>query len=75
MPRLPRITAEELLKALGRDEWYRDHQTGGHVFLRHSHKLGKVNVPIHSGRTLKLKTLESILDTAELSIDESLELM
>ncbi len=30
-PKLPRITAAELLRALRRDGWYEHHQVGSHV--------------------------------------------
>jgi len=68
--RLPRITAAELLRALRRAPWYEDHQRGSHVYLRHPERPGLVTVPTHAGRTLRLKTLESILDQAGLSVDE-----
>ena len=75
MPRLPRITATELLRALGRAGWYRDHQLGSHVYLRHPTSPGLVVVPVHAGRILRLKTLQSILDQAGMSPDDLRELL
>jgi len=40
-PRLPRVTAEELLRALERDGWYIHHQSGGHCQLKHPDKPGR----------------------------------
>jgi len=69
-PRLPRMTAIELIKALRRDGWERLRQRGSHIILTHSIKTGRVTVPMHSKDILRLKTLESILDQAELTIDD-----
>ncbi|MCL4467167.1 MAG: type II toxin-antitoxin system HicA family toxin [Chloroflexi bacterium] len=69
-PRLPRVTATELLRALQRAGWYRDHQTGSHVFLRHEARPGTLNVPFHAGRVIKPAILERILEVAGLSADE-----
>jgi predicted RNA binding protein YcfA (HicA-like mRNA interferase family) len=59
-PRLPRITAVELLRALKRDGWQPIRQSGSHIILQHSTKLGRVAVPRHSHVIIKLKTLASI---------------
>ena len=67
--RLPRITAAELLRALRRAGWKVDHQHGSHVYLRHEEHSGLVTVPVHAGRTLKPKTLASILDQASLDTE------
>ena len=39
------------------------------------HRLGLVVVPVHAGRILRLKTLQSILDQAGMSPDELRELL
>ncbi|MBI3976740.1 MAG: type II toxin-antitoxin system HicA family toxin [Chloroflexi bacterium] len=64
MPPLPRITATELVRALRRAGWEPDHQTGSHLILRHPQRPGRVTVPLHTGRTLRLGTLKTILDQA-----------
>ena len=69
-PRLPRITAAELLRALRRDGWEEVHQTGSHIQLKHSTKSGRVTVPYHRGVVLNPKTLSSVLDQASLTEDE-----
>ena len=74
-PRLPRVTATELVRALQHAGWYRDHQTGSHIFLRHPVKLGTVNVPFHAGRIIKPASLQRILETAGLTVDELRELL
>jgi predicted RNA binding protein YcfA (HicA-like mRNA interferase family) len=69
--RLPRITGAEAVRALERAGWFRDHQRGSHVYLRHAEKPGKrVTVAIHAGETIKLKTLQTIIEQAGLSVEE-----
>ena len=74
-PRQPRITAAQLLRALGRDGWYEHHHTGGHVYLKHPTKPGMVTVARHAGTIIKPKTLASILDQAGLTVDELRKLL
>lgn len=53
--KLPRMTADRLLRALARDGWERV-RPGKHIHLRHPLKSGRVDVPYHAGRTIKPKT-------------------
>jgi antitoxin HicB len=73
-PKLPRITAVTLLRALHRDGWFDVRQSGSHLSLQHADKTRTVTVPRHRG-TLKVATLQSILDQAELSVDDLLNLL
>jgi predicted RNA binding protein YcfA (HicA-like mRNA interferase family) len=68
--RVPRVTADEVLRALSRDGWSVTRQSGAHAILRHPTKPGRVVVPIHRGRTLKIGTMSSILTQAGLTPDE-----
>ncbi len=65
--RLPRATAAEVLRVLNRDGWAVTRQSGSHAVLHHPTKLGRVTVPRHAGKTLRLKTMESILEQAGLT--------
>lgn len=67
--RLPRVTADQLLRALRRDGWV-EGRHGKHLHLTHPSKPGRFAVPYHPGRTLKLATLRSILIQAGLNVDE-----
>lgn len=69
-PKLPRVTATKVVRALHRDGWYDDEQSGSHLSLRHPNKAGKVIVPIHRSKDLKPGTLAGILDDAGLTPDE-----
>ncbi len=74
-PKLPRINAIELLRALKRDGWQPVRQSGSHMTLRHDTKPGIVVVPRHGSTTLKPKTLETILKQAGLTADNLRELL
>jgi predicted RNA binding protein YcfA (HicA-like mRNA interferase family) len=73
--RLPRITAAQLLRALRRDGWEIVRQSGSHAALKHADKNGRVTVPIHAGVILNPKTLSTILDQAELTVDNLRKLL
>ncbi|MGI8552412.1 MAG: type II toxin-antitoxin system HicA family toxin [Dehalococcoidia bacterium] len=70
MPKLPRITAPEMLSVLRREGWYVDRQTGGHLQLRHAQRHGTVTVSRHSHAIIKPAVLMSILSQAGLNVDE-----
>jgi predicted RNA binding protein YcfA (HicA-like mRNA interferase family) len=71
MPRAPRITSADLLRALYRAGWSMSRQSGSHVILVHPERAGaRVVVPVHAGRILKPKTLAAILKSAEIAGDE-----
>lgn len=70
MPRLPRITGDEALRALRRAGWHEARRRGSHAILHHESRPGRVVVPLHAGRILKPKTLLSILDQAGISIEQ-----
>jgi predicted RNA binding protein YcfA (HicA-like mRNA interferase family) len=75
MPRLPRVTARRVLRALLKEGFYVHHQTGSHVNLRHSEKLHlHVVMPRHGG-DLAPKTVKSILAQAELTLDQFMQSM
>lgn len=69
MPRLPRVTAAEALRALRRDGWNVDRQSGSHIILMHLTRPGRVTIARHAGAIIKPKTLATILDQAGLTIE------
>lgn len=74
-PKLPRVTAKELLRALHQAGWADNRQTGSHLLLRHRDQPGTVVVPVHARKTIKPRTLQNILDQAGLSVDELRDLL
>jgi len=74
MERLPRITAVEVIKVLKRAGFFLVRQSGSHKIFKN--KAGKrVTVPYHSGKTIHLKVIHSILRDASLSVEKLKELL
>jgi predicted RNA binding protein YcfA (HicA-like mRNA interferase family) len=68
-PRLPRVTAAQILRVL-RDRGFTEvRASGSHRILRNAAGL-RVTVPYHTGQILHPKLLQSILRDADLSVDE-----
>ena len=70
MPRMPRATGAEIVRALHSLGWTIAAQRGSHVQLKHPDRAGRVTVPIHAGETIGPRLLASILAQAGLSVDE-----
>ncbi len=67
--RLPRVTADEIIRVLGKVGFAQARQSGSHKIYRSS--TGKrATVPYHKGRVLHPKVLASILKDANLSREE-----
>ena len=68
-PRLPRITAGQILRILHRLGFEEVRSSGSHRILRNAE--GKrVTLPYHARQILHPKILQHILRDAELSLDE-----
>ena len=75
MTRLPRITGKDALKALQRAGFSVVRTHGSHHYLYHRDRDVLVTVPIHAGRTLAPKTLQSMLKQAGLTAEQLAELL
>lgn len=70
-PRGPRVTGKDLEKAIMQAGWYLHHARGSHFYYRHPNRPGKqITLPIHAGEGIPQKTLKSILEQAQLTLDE-----
>ena len=68
-PKLPRVTAAEVIKVLEKIGFRLARQSGSHKIYKNPE--GKrVTVPFHSGKILHPKVLRSILRDADLSVEE-----
>lgn len=74
MSRLPRITGDKLLSVLKRNGFSLLHVRGSHNYLE-SPNGRLVCIPVHSGKILKPKTLKSILEQSNLSVDELVRIL
>ncbi len=72
--KLPRVTADEIIRALEKVGFFLSRQSGSHKIYKN--KKGKrVTVPYHSGDILHLKVLKSILKDADLAIEDLKKLL
>lgn len=75
MNRLPPAKPRLVLRALQRAGFVVHHTSGSHYILKHPGKPGaRVTLPYHN-HDLKRRTLESILDQADLTHEEFLNLL
>jgi len=73
MPRLPRISANEAVRALERLGFIQTRQTGSHVVLKKPTLEGEIVcvVPLH--RELKVGTLSGVLKQEKVTTEEFIE--
>ena len=75
MSRLPSLKPAKVLRALERAGFFIHHTKGSHYFLKHPDKPDlRVTVPFHGG-DLKCRTLASIIDQADFTVEEFVELL
>ena len=67
MPKLPRVSGSEAVRALAQLGFHQVRQRGSHVILRHGDGRGCV-VPLH--HELKIGTLAGVLRQAGVSTDD-----
>ena len=68
-PRLPRITAREILQLLEKRGFHQVRSSGSHIILKNDAGL-RVTVPFHAGKILHPKLLKSILRDADIDPEE-----
>jgi predicted RNA binding protein YcfA (HicA-like mRNA interferase family) len=73
--KLPRTTGEKIIKALHKAGFDEVHTRGSHHYLFNPKKDKIVTVPVHSGKTIAPKTLKSILEQADISVDDFIRLL
>ena len=69
-PKLPRVSGDELLRALKRLGFVEQRQRGSHVHLKRLTDNRRLTVPVHKRRTIPPGTLRSILRDGELSVED-----
>jgi len=69
MPKLPRLTARQIIAVLERSGFSVARQSGSHMIYKNA--AGKrVTVPFHASKILHPKILRNILRDAELSVEK-----
>ena len=74
MPKLPTVTANEVIKALEKIGFQKVRQKGSHVRMKHEDNR-VVTVPVHKGKTIGKGLLRKILKDAELTVEEFIKLL
>ncbi len=74
MPKLPVIKAKDLNRALRRLGFFEHHRVGSHAQFKHRDGR-RVTVPIHLGKDIKKKTLKSIINDLDISIEEFIKML
>jgi predicted RNA binding protein YcfA (HicA-like mRNA interferase family) len=72
--KLPRVTADKVIRALERAGFVLARQSGSHKIYRNE-KGKRVTVPYHSEKVLHPKVLKSILRDADLTVERLKELI
>ncbi|NJK51661.1 MAG: addiction module toxin, HicA family [Leptolyngbyaceae cyanobacterium SU_3_3] len=73
MPKMPRISSREAIRALERLGFEQVRQTGSHVVMKKETEAVEIGcvVPLH--RELKIGTLSGILKQAQVKVEEFIE--
>ena len=74
MTRLPSLTSEQVVKALGKAGFQVLRQRGSHVYLKHTDGRATV-VPAHRGESVGRGLLRKIIQDADLGREEFLKLL
>ena len=69
MPKLPVIKARILFKVLKKHGFYKFHQVGSHIQLKHPDGR-RTTIPYHPNQEIRRGTLKAIIDDLEMSIEE-----
>ncbi len=68
-PRIPVVTAAQLIRALERDGWREARQRGSHRIFAHPTKAGMLVIPMHSG-ALRTGLVADTIRDAGLTADD-----
>ena len=74
MTRLPSLTGDRIVKALGNAGFQVLRQRGSHIYLKHPDGRATV-VPVHKGESIGRGLVRKIMKDADLDQDEFLKLL
>ena len=74
MPRLPQLTARELVRFLSPRAFVEDRQTGSHLTLWHDGRQVAVTIPVHTGTDVARGLASRILKDAGFPVEDYLRL-
>jgi predicted RNA binding protein YcfA (HicA-like mRNA interferase family) len=67
---VPRITGSEAIKAFCKDGYVVDHIRGSHHILKHPHRIERLSIPVHAGKTVGVGLLRSQIRIAGLTPEQ-----
>jgi predicted RNA binding protein YcfA (HicA-like mRNA interferase family) len=73
MPKMPRISSREAIRALERLGFEQVRQTGSHVVMKKETEEGEIGCVVPMHRELKVGTLSGILKQAQVTVEEFIE--
>lgn len=74
MPKLPSVTADQMIKALTKIGFEQVRQKGSHVRLKHPDNR-IVTIPVHAGKILGKGLLKKIIRDSQLTVEELYKLL
>ena len=75
-PRAPRLTGKQVEKVILQVGWHLHHSRDSHFYYSHPEHTGKqITLPIHAGEVIPQKTLKSILEQADLTLDKFMKFL
>jgi len=74
MPKLPRLTAREIVAAIEKAGFALARQSGSHAIYKNGAGR-RVTIPVHASRVLHPKLVKSILRDADLTVEKLQELL
>jgi predicted RNA binding protein YcfA (HicA-like mRNA interferase family) len=76
MPKVPRITGYEAVKAFCKVGFHVARIKGSHHILKHPQKPGiRLSIPVHNGQTVGVGLLSRQIDLAGMSLDQFRDLL
>ena len=75
MPKLPIVSGKEVIKALSKIGFVHVRTKGSHAILNKQTDKGKITIPVPLHKEVAKGTLKSIMNQAELSLEDFLKLV
>lgn len=72
MPKLPVVKAKGLLKTLQKLGFFKHHQTGSHIQLKHPDGR-RTTIPYHPTQEIRRGTLKAIIEDLDMSAEEFID--
>jgi predicted RNA binding protein YcfA (HicA-like mRNA interferase family) len=74
-PFLPQVKAKDVVRVALKLGFELDRQKGSHAIFYRSSDKARIVIPMHSGRDIKPKTLQGIIDDMQITAEQFKELL